>query len=230
MKLSSLFNSFKFAFVVLLLNLAIFFWLWPEPGIDKVDNLPIYGKNPKQTAMYDPIVKLAKKGDPFCTAFVIDANYALTAAHCISDAGGNLRGGTVQILLFDDMNSGVIAKPVAVNNRVDAGLVRGDFSNFKLLQVDFYEYSILTEYSTEDKFEACGYPYGQRYLTCTPFYPRSNSGFAIAGHSFLIPGMSGGPLINTRTGRVVGINIAMGHGWAYAASTLGLLGAFGIEP
>lgn len=221
---------FKFIILITLLNFIIFAWFAFTPVIDTVDNLPVYGKMPNKKPKFPPIVKLARGGKPFCTAFVIDANYALTAAHCISTTGGRLQSAPIQIFLENDFDTKVLALAAAVNNRMDAGLIKGDFSNFFLLKPEFYEYTIISKFDPSDEFRTCGYPWGQKHLTCVPFFPRTNFGFAIAGQGFMLPGMSGGPLIHRQTGRVVGINIAMGDGWAFVSSTMGLLGAFKIEP
>lgn len=225
-----------FLFWVFTINLIWIWVLWPQKGVYKLNNLPAFGKNPVKP-IHEPLIKLAHnkgtkekpKYDPFCSGFVIDANYALTAAHCISTQKGSLQKKPIRVLEADDTDTKVTAIPAAINNRLDVGLIKGDFSKFALYRVDFYNLMHINNPSSEG-YLACGFPYGQRRVTCVPFYPRTNVYFSIGGSSFLIPGMSGGPVLDLEHGVVIGINIAMGNGLAFVAPTTGALGAFGIEP
>ena len=201
-------------------------------GKDNVKKgIPQFGKIANQKISMKAIIKIAKVDDikdPFCSGFVIDENYIATATHCIK---GSFSGPTSdKLAILDEWgnDTGARGMAVAVNDRVDVGLIQGDFKKFDRLKVNFYNYNVPR--SSLDVFSACGYPYLQNKLTCTYFFPQTNVGFSIAGQGFLIPGMSGGPVINLKTGKVVGINSAMGDGYVYVAPTLGMLGAFGIEP
>jgi hypothetical protein len=55
-------------------------------------------------------------------------------------------------------------------------------------------------------------------------------GFSIAGRGFLIPGMSGGPVIDVKHGTVLAVNSAATNGFVLVAPVMGILGSFGIEP
>lgn len=195
--------------------------------VQSSDELPKYGTPPKNPQLA-PIIKLADKDDDmFCTAFVIDANYALTAAHCLVDDSGEMTTDEIHILKEDDTDTKVRAKPVGVDLRMDVGLIRGDFNNFKFLAVNFYSFSIA---EVKAEYYAFGYPAGQKHLSIIPFYPEANNDFFIAGKGFLIPGMSGGPLVDVTHKVVVGINSSVDKGVVNFASPIGALGAFGIEP
>jgi len=195
--------------------------LGPKSFYRKAD-LPKYGQFSPKDAQHDPIVQLADEtGDPFCTAFVIDSNYALTAAHCVEP------NTSYTIIIPSEKttdHSGFVA--VGINNRVDVALIMGDFSNYKNMRVDFYGF---TPANGPGKYATCGYPYLQRKLTCNNFVPRVINGFTLGGWGFLIPGMSGGPVLDMLHGHVIGINSSMGTS-ANIAPVLGALGAFGIEP
>lgn len=195
-------------------------------------DLPTFGTysqaQKEQSTSYGPIIKLSRDDRPFCSAFVIDRNYALTAAHCIDGTFGEMDGRPLQILDEVSNDTGVIAHPVGKNNRVDIGLVMGDFSEFVPYRVDFYGF---TPTNNAGQYVTCGFPYLQNKVTCNAFIPSGNVGFSLVGAGFLIPGMSGGPVIDTVNGVVIGINSAMGmSGGAYIAPVLGALGFFGIEP
>lgn len=188
-------------------------------------NLPKYGQFSSSKAQYQPFVQLARVSDgrAFCSAFVIDSNYALTAAHCV-DPGK--RYGIRPILDAPKLLIDTGFRAVGINNRIDVALIMGDFSNFKNLRADFYGF---TPTNSPAAYQACGFPYLQKKLTCTRFIPRGVAGFTLAGAGFLIPGMSGGPVLDMKHGHVIGINSSMGNA-AHIAPILGSLGAFGIEP
>ena len=194
--------------------------------VEKLDNLPKYGTMPKNQSLA-PIVKLAdEKGKFFCSAFIIDANYAMTAAHCLDDESGHLRKKEIQIQSADGKIL-LKAKAAAMNRSMDVGLVMGDFSNFKVLPVDFVEPEALIVNAPS---MACGFPFGARIMTCSPFIPNGVQGFHISGIGQLVPGMSGGPVVNLATKNVIGINSAAGSGAVLVATPIGALAAFGIEP
>lgn len=179
----------------------------------------------------DPVLRVTKDGAGHCTAFVIDDNYAITAAHCVDN--NRMKRGLEKDARFAVTIDGETfeLEAVAMNGRIDVGLFRGDFRKFDKLLVDFYSYD-QTAYFTAPltSFISCGYPYSQKTLTCTRFYPKTNVGFYIAGQGMLIPGMSGGPVLDPLTGAVIGVNSAAGQGAFYVSPVLGMLGAFKIEP
>src|SRR5437868_6540141 len=58
-------------------------WEWRrEPVTEK------FGQMPNNDAVLEPIVHLLNdKKIPYCTAFVIDKNYAITSGHCVKENG-----------------------------------------------------------------------------------------------------------------------------------------------
>lgn len=196
------------------------------PSVDVDANLAPFGYPVFKAPKHSGIVQIGRNNDMFCSAYVADGQYIITAGHCVSDRQGRLDRTPVQIYDQFGRDTGVVAQPVGLNNRVDVGLIRGDFRNFQPLESDFYGF---TPTNDAGQYETCGFPYLQRKLTCTKFFPNSNYGFTLAGDGFLIPGMSGGPVIDRTHQVVIGVNSAMGDGAALIAPVLGLLGAFGIE-
>lgn len=216
-------SLFLIATLVILEVIYLKFFL--EKGTEVIRGLPKYGKLTKGTL--NPILRVLINGQGHCTAFVIDDNYAMTAAHCLrSDNFFEGLDKTSKFSAITEMGE-IQLEAAAINNRIDVGLYKGDFRNFKKLIPDFASFEIE---NPKDFFVACGYPYSQRVLTCTHFVPAYNIEFYIAGSGMLIPGMSGGPVINLRTGAVIAVNSAAGNGAFMVSPVLGSLGAFGIEP
>lgn len=189
--------------------------------------LPKYGtspSNPKHSA----IIQLHRNGKGFCSAVVIDANYALTAAHCVvDDFFGNVDHTQIVIKDASGNDTGTVAKVAASHGRIDIAMLIGDFNNFHVIEPDFYEFSPTNALS---RYSACGFPGLQNKVTCTNFVPTHNDGFSIAGKGFLIPGMSGGPVIDIINRKLIAVNSAAStNGTVLVAPVLGILGAFGVE-
>lgn len=188
-------------------------------------DLPKFGTPTNKNAKIYPIIQLWKNNDGFCSAFVVDANYAITAAHCIND-GYSLDKDPISIHDRNGKDTGVVAQAVALSNRIDVGLIKGDFKNFQTLKADFYGF---TPTNKPGQYQTCGFPGLQNKITCTNFTPLHNEGFYIAGRGFLIPGMSGGPVYDTQNDVVIGVNSAAGSGVVLVSPLLGMLGMFGVE-
>lgn len=191
-------------------------------------HMPKYGTMPSNPHV-SPIISLYIKGQFSCSGFIIDANYAITASHCLLDDKGDKQVG-VSIKGVNESRA-IPVKVAGIYARTDLGLITGDFNNFIPLNVDFNSAPFFDAYKV---YAACGHPLGQQVITCTPFkFKRSDEG-QIGGLGFLVPGMSGGPLLDPQTGVVIGINTRFDNGSpegiVAAASTIGLLGVFGIEP
>lgn len=175
---------------------------------------------------YNAIIRIAEPdGRSFCTAFVIDPSFAITAAHCIND-NGNLRKNPMVVINDQGVNTHVVVQAAGMATRSDFGLIIGDFSSFKIQKTELKNFG----FNDKDRFVTCGFPYGQKEMVCNDFHPLSNEVFAVTGKSYIVPGMSGGPVINKTTGAAVGINSYACDKDCFAVYPLqGFLGAFDLE-
>lgn len=159
---------------------------------------------------FTPIIAIGTSKKYFCSAFVISSNYALTAAHCVKDLKGNNRK-SVRIFATDMKTEKVVLTNIdakVVSSYMYAGLdmaaITGDFTEFDRLA---------TVNSTKEIAGAESLSVGvlgnrivmERLNLIQPY------GFGILAAGQLFPGMSGGPVIDLTSGKVIGINSAMGE-------------------
>lgn len=181
---------------------------------------------------YDSIIKLTSDGNFFCTGFVIDDHYAVTAAHCVDEGSllfqaPKLSKKNIDILSKTGFHTGVVAKAAAMNNRQDYAVIRGDFSLFRKVKIDTTTAPVL--YSKDKIYRACGFPSGQPELVCVDLKPDGNEYFHIMGiGDGLYPGMSGGPVYDLRTNTVVGVNSYVGKKYVAFGPLIGMLAHFGL--
>lgn len=172
--------------------------------------------------LYGAIVQLSIQYK-ICSAVVIDDNYIFTAAHCVDDWMGHYKG-FVDILDDRGNHTGVKTTVAAFYPDYDVALLKGDFRNFNYMELDPYKTPEFGQI-----YYACGFPSLQNRITCSKFIPRENLYFKLSGDGFILRGMSGGPVIDTRNNKVIGVNSAVSENSVIIAPALGLLGIFEIE-
>lgn len=178
----------------------------------------LYSTDSKLPKKYSPIVRLVdNKGDFFCSGFVADDNYVITAAHCVYDAK------TVMV------NERTPATVIGYQGREDFALLKGDFREYGRLP---FSYSTGISIALVGRMvAACGYPEGSYFVTCTPAKILGPSMFYHEAIGEMYPGMSGGPVIDIETGVVIGLNSHVSEGpRVYFSRLTGLPGRFDIEP
>lgn len=167
-----------------------------------------------------PIIKMVMGLDG-CTGFVIDNTYAITAGHCvIEESTGELATEEIKIFDKEGKDTKIVAKPVCYVGRSDFGLIKGDFKSFNKLPIEANHYTL----DKTKQYIQCGFPYGQKLLTCSKFIPITNDTFYIWGLGNLVPGQSGGPVIDLSTGKAVGLN-----SYVYGLRKTSRLGGVGIS-
>ncbi len=174
---------------------------------------------------YDSIIRLVSPdGYFYCTGFVVDNNYAITAAHCVLNDMGIMNTDDVLIHNSHSFFTGVIAKPVAVEKYRDVAFLKGDFSEFSQQATDFNGKSI----KTGMKLKSCGYPSGQYDMFCVDLIQNGNRYFQYrATGAPIFKGMSGGPVYNEE-GVAVGVNSAVDEDTIIISPLTGVLETVGL--
>lgn len=157
----------------------------------------------KETITMKSVIRLhtLAQGYFFCSGTVVSKKYIITAAHCV--AGAPLGVPLIEVRGADAKPTKISASIVGYNERPDFAVLTGDFSYFPSsgIVTDPSEIeSIIT--SPNSDLMLCGYPYAGK-LACSPFKYKYHELFQFAGSGFAYPGMSGGPLIDRKTGKVV---------------------------
>lgn len=155
-----------------------------------------------------PIVRLHNKnGQFFCTGVIINTQQAITAAHCVEEM--DLNKSNINVRGADSADTCVTASIEAYESRSDIALLSGDFKSFDYLAIATApqeDLSLLLDPSS--LVISCGYPWGGA-LFCSPLVNRYFYQFDIASLGVLFPGMSGGPVIDVVTGKVIALNYAV---------------------
>lgn len=177
----------------------------------------------KKVIKLGSIVRLVTKGRTFCSGTVISEHTILTAAHCISQQ--NPFSGNTQVLPIIEIRPsnnepvGVFAKVYNIRYQQDQALLRGDFSKFARRSY-ISDITTLTIIRGKGSFTACGYPLGGDFY-CSQFYYTEPDNFFWKGVGVLIPGMSGGPVLD-ENGAVVATNVAVTGKYSIISPTYGL--------
>lgn len=209
----------------------------PVYNMQKLDKLPKFGDFAKtEPVIFSPVVLLLdEEGKPFCSGTVIDNNYVLTAAHCLTDQDLRMSKEIIYIASNQDVDIKTKAKAVAIDVSLDFGLVKGDFRDYEIMPSSFTTFLHLSK----GPFVACGFPLGQKTLICEPIVNLVPHDFKYVAYDQLVQGMSGGPVLDLsgELPTVVAVNTAVDGDINSRPSSniilspiMGLLGDFEIEP
>lgn len=195
--------------------------------VQVVETLEPYGNFNFGEKLYDPAIRIIST-DGICSAVVIDNNYALTAAHCVTGFFDTMDPNQV-FMVYDEVGqyTNVTIRPVAANIAKDIALLKGNFNKFRYAAVDFYGRDRM---QLGEPLLSCGYPSGQPYLYCADWNLTGSNDFRHTAEGIVIQkGMSGGPVYNKETGNVIGVNSAVFGSSFLVGPTVGVLSDFGID-
>lgn len=122
-----------------------------------------------------------------------------------------------KVLTLDGSNTKIVATAQYANERRDYGFVKGDFKKFNKLHI-----APGFPVKPNNMLQSCGYAGLNSPPVCIDFIAIGKSTFDYAGLSMLVPGMSGGPVID-KDGRVVGINSSSPGKFAIMVPMLGVV-------
>jgi S1-C subfamily serine protease len=212
-------------------------------NIDVVENLPPLGDLSKALPpIYTPVVQLGKvekdmtytitkmfthakpKIYKFCSGTVIDNNYILTAAHCVTTEDGYRSKDDILIFNEHGEDTDTVVKVVGIDRMSDVALLKGDLHSFQFMGVDLFN----TPFQTGGPFLACGFPRLQNRLICSNITDLSTFYFQYAAKGNLYPGMSGGPVVDMSKGMpiLVAVNTAVTFNQVVVSPVIGLTGTF----
>ena len=192
----------------------------------KVKLEPIDYKRVAPAKYYSMVRISTDKG--ICTATVISRNYALTAGHCVV---GQI--GSKYKIMGVEKNGADKAKKAAtavaargvMYGGLDLGLLKGDFKDFEYAPIKGED----REVSYAPIFVSCGFGGGSLSAMCRPMLGPQPYGFIAVGMGNLLPGMSGGPVINIFTGDFVGVNNAQYENAAFFTPVRKALSFLGLD-
>lgn len=143
----------------------------------------------------------------YCSGMVVSDTHILTAAHCLAPTEYDMYPPTLEIRTSNDIPIGITAEIEAFDPRTDLGVLVGNFSTLAKRTVVSGAEEINKAFK-EHKIMICGFPMAGRF-TCSNMTDTKNSFFKISALGFAYPGMSGGPVIDVDTGKVLGTTSAV---------------------
>lgn len=155
--------------------------------------------------------------DPRCQQKLEQTQYLLDEAYAAKEILETQKADTYKVLNIYGEDTGVTATAYSKDKRMDYGWLEGDFKNFRKLPMR-QKWKV----KIGDTLRACGFYGGRLPPVCTDFKALGNYGFHYAGEGVLIPGVSGGPVIDY-LGFVVGIASSVNDDFVVMVPTLGII-------
>lgn len=153
---------------------------------------------------YDGVVRLVSpEGDTFCTGFVVAKDLVMTAGHCAFMEEMSI---VDKDLKFSTKGKFKFVNPMSMQSE-DVATISGDFSAFEILEMDMRH-----DVKVGAKVIAVGYALGGVAHTSSGIVTGFDKFFVQTKDLNLIQGMSGGPLFDTDSGKIVGINSRVDEG------------------
>jgi hypothetical protein len=224
----------------------------PHPSmIQTLDKLPKFEVRqddfkPNLFQTFVRIHEAPSKNNPdgfVCTGTVISNDYVVTAAHCLTDADGNLRESIniVGIKNTSEFPLTVKAKPAAMNARSDVGLITGNFELFQKTKINAsITYTVENigpkvidvmglQFEIPAQIVSCGFAWGEQRFACFQIEGIQQFGTQLLGRSFMYPGMSGGAVVDNIGATLIGVNTGVIDSYSVYSPLVGMFNYFGIE-
>jgi trypsin-like peptidase len=181
----------------------------------------LYNIIPVAEGKFPAMVRLVdEQGRFFCSGTVVAENLVLTAAHCLK--GGQLG---IESLSVNGKRIVVPAMPIMANVRADYGLVTGNFSKFTQMKMMINPDKDILYFQSE--FVACGNPWGSKPV-CYPLTKPLRKFFdQFITEGQIYPGMSGGPVVDVKTGLIVAVNTGVTEDGVVISPLIGLFESIG---
>lgn len=166
-------------------------------------------------------------GNFFCSGVIVSDRRLLTAAHCVD----SFEPKAVSIVVkSQDGEQRAFAWVLGSKDRADYAILGGHFQKFKKQPHTTDPKQIVPIMHDQKRvLITCGYAWGGN-LFCMPVKERGTYYFMFAGDANLYPGMSGGPVIDVKTGQVVAVNSAMLGPKAILAPIVNIYESLKVKP
>lgn len=182
-----------------------------------------YTNSPKKSNTgLSPVVRLyhEETGTTYCTGTVVSNKYVVTATHCVQNMLGEINNDVV--LMSGKFEKKVNAKVRHVSIDQDVTVLMGDFTEFRKIKINTNH-----QLKHGEKLLSIGYRNFKLYASDGTF--NNYFGFLINTDGInLLPGMSGGPLLNEAS-ELVGVNHGVQMENQYFAQIINLEGVLGDE-
>jgi hypothetical protein len=178
----------------------------------------------------DPIIRLHDKdsGNFFCSGTVVSNHTIVTAAHCVMGYPREAAFIEIRSPKNKSFNPPIYVSVLGANERTDQAMLYGDFRLFEKMEMEIAPQPIIDSfYRPDNNIILCGYPYGGKLL-CQPFKHPRQYAFQVQGESHVYPGMSGGPVFDLHTNKIVAVNTAANELYVIVSPLTEIFEALGI--
>lgn len=139
----------------------------------------------------------------YCSGTVISDKLILTAAHCMTPTMFDFAPPTITIHTSADVDIGITAQILSYSQNSDLALLGGDFHTLDHRNTVSGAAAINKAFK-EQEILICGYPHNGRF-TCSKVKRPTNANFKFSATGWAYPGMSGGPVVDLSTGKVIAV-------------------------
>jgi len=155
--------------------------------------------------------------NPQCLQRLAEVEVMLTKELESREKALAMKPETFSVINVDGVDTKIKAIAYSKHTKRDYGFLQGDFKNFKKLYIRSGWHV-----RVGDTLMACGFFGGKLPPTCVDFKALGNQSFQYAGEAILLPGVSGGPVID-EDGYVAGVAVSVGNRFVLMEPTIGMV-------